>query len=120
MGSDLLLNQANTVGVIEEASVGSTVNFLRKLVQLSGGENDLSFLLCSDPSLNKELLSHATSSFPSLKGSSGGDKLDDTLIVEILYIKRAFLVKAGACCKVMRCFFGMMRFERVVLFHSCV
>lgn len=101
--SDSLLNQANTVGIVGGASVDSTLNLLGKLVQLSGEENDLPFLLCSDPLLNKELLSHERSSFPSLNGKSGGVQLDDTLIVENLRRKRIFLEKAGARCIVMPC-----------------
>ncbi|KAK9229325.1 hypothetical protein WN944_022287 [Citrus x changshan-huyou] len=101
--SDSLLNQENTVGIVGGASVDSTLNLLGKLVQLSGEENDFPFLLCSDPLLNKELLSHERSSFSSLNCKGGGVQLDDSLIVENLRRKRVFLEKAGARCIVMPC-----------------
>ncbi|KAG6669444.1 hypothetical protein I3843_01G236200 [Carya illinoinensis] len=99
-----LLGQANTIGIIGGVSVDSTLNFLRKLVNWSKreGNSSLPFVLHSDPVLNKELLSHDRSSFPSLSKSQS-NRLDPTPIVENLRNKRAFLENSGACCLVMPC-----------------
>ncbi|RVW81717.1 hypothetical protein CK203_044538 [Vitis vinifera] len=66
--ASLFINQATTVGIIGGVSVDSTLNFLKKLVQWSSkdGGDSLPFVLCSDPVLNKQLLSHERSHFPLL------------------------------------------------------
>ncbi|KAK1577983.1 hypothetical protein Q3G72_026616 [Acer saccharum] len=69
LGSDTFLKQANTIGIIGGLSVDSTLNFSRKLVQQSDGENCPPFVLCSDPVLSKELLLHERNSFPSISGA---------------------------------------------------
>ncbi|TXG69268.1 hypothetical protein EZV62_004203 [Acer yangbiense] len=103
LGSDTLLKQANTIGIIGGLSVDSTLNFSRKLVQQSDGENCPPFVLCSDPVLSKELLLHERNSFSSISGKSEHAQLNPTLIVENLQSKRAFLEKSGAQCIVMPC-----------------
>ncbi|XP_021805993.1 uncharacterized protein LOC110750044 isoform X6 [Prunus avium] len=59
---------SNTVGIIGGLSVNSTLNFLRNLINWSSrdGESCPPFVLCSDPALNKELLSIERPSFPSV------------------------------------------------------
>ncbi|KAJ6700983.1 GLUTAMATE RACEMASE [Salix koriyanagi] len=103
--SDSLLSQANAVGIIGGISVISASNFLKKLVQGSSQEgNDcIPFVLCSNPILNKELLSHERNSFPSLSRQNESFPLDHSAIVENLRSKRLFLEKSGVRCIVMPC-----------------
>ncbi|KAJ6715140.1 ASPARTATE-GLUTAMATE RACEMASE FAMILY [Salix viminalis] len=103
--SDSLLSQANAVGIIGGISVISASNFLKKLVQGSSQEgNDcIPFVLCSNPILNKELLSHERNSFPSLSRQNESFPLDHSAVVENLRSKRLFLEKSGARCIVMPC-----------------
>ncbi|KAJ6308804.1 hypothetical protein OIU76_018401 [Salix suchowensis] len=103
--SDSLLSQANAVGIIGGISVISASNFLKKLVQGSSQEgNDcIPFVLCSNPILNKELLSHERNSFPSLSRQNESFPLDHSAIVENLRTKRLFLEKSGVRCIVMPC-----------------
>ncbi|BFG24616.1 hypothetical protein CerSpe_108900 [Prunus speciosa] len=77
---------SNTVGIIGGLSVNSTLNFLRNLINWSSrdGESCPPFVLCSDPALNKELLSIERPSFPSVSCKNEGTELDPTLIVENL------------------------------------
>uniref|UniRef100_A0A2N9EH75 Aspartate racemase n=1 Tax=Fagus sylvatica TaxID=28930 RepID=A0A2N9EH75_FAGSY len=100
-----VVSQGNTVGIIGGVSVGSTLNFLRKLVNWSSkdGESCVPFVLCSDPVLNKDLLSHERSYFPSLSCKSECTRLDPTPIVKNLQSKRDFLANSGARCIVMPC-----------------
>lgn len=100
-----ILSQADSVGIIGGVSVGSTLDFVRKLVNWSSkvGENCLPFVLCSDPVLHQELLSHERSSFPSISRKSEVSKMDHKLIVDNLRQKRVFLEKSGARCIVMPC-----------------
>lgn len=100
-----LISQVNTVGIIGGVSVGSTLNFLKKLVSWSAKDGDdcFPFVLCSDPVLNNELLSHERSSTPYLSSRNETPRLDDTPIVENLRHKRVFLEKSGARCIVMPC-----------------
>lgn len=99
-----VLTQANTVGIIGGVSVVSTLHFLQKLVEGSSKDrqNSLPFVVCSDPSLNKVLLSHEKNLFPSFNKIES-NPLDQTLIVENLRSKRIFLEKSGARCIVMPC-----------------
>ncbi|XP_065865681.1 uncharacterized protein [Euphorbia lathyris] len=103
--SDLLLSQANTVGIIGGASENSTLNFLKKLVQWSSkdGQDCAPFILCSDAELNKELLTHERDSLPLLYRQNELSKLDHISIVEKLRSKRVFLESSGARCIVMPC-----------------
>ncbi|KAJ0074767.1 hypothetical protein Patl1_34463 [Pistacia atlantica] len=103
LGCHSLHNQAKTVGIIGGVSVNSTLNFLTKLIQLSGQENSIPFVLCSDPVLNKELLLYERNSLPFVNGKSGCAQADPTSIVENLRSKRVFLEKSGARCIVMPC-----------------
>ncbi|KAB5574161.1 hypothetical protein DKX38_001355 [Salix brachista] len=98
--SDSLLSQANAVGIIGGISVISASNFLKKLVQGSSQEgNDcIPFVLCSNPILNKELVSHERNSFPSLSRQNESFPLDHSAIVENLCSKRLFLEKSGVRC----------------------
>uniref|UniRef100_A0A5B7B6Y2 Aspartate racemase n=1 Tax=Davidia involucrata TaxID=16924 RepID=A0A5B7B6Y2_DAVIN len=100
-----LHGHANTVGIIGGVSVHSTLNFLKKLVRWGSrdGEDCLPFVMCSDPVLNKELLSHERSYFSSPTGKSEHFQMDHTPIVENLRHKRAFLEHSGAQCIVMPC-----------------
>ncbi|XP_059640764.1 uncharacterized protein LOC132282938 [Cornus florida] len=105
--SGSLLSQANTVGILGGVSIDSTLNFLNKLVRWSSkdGEDCLPFVLCSDPVLNKELLSHERNFFPSLnlKNKNEYSQMDHTSIQEHLRCKRVFLEQSGARCIVMPC-----------------
>ncbi|TXG61284.1 hypothetical protein EZV62_012647 [Acer yangbiense] len=101
-----LLNQPNTVGIIGGASVSSTLIFLEKLVLWSArdAEDCLPFVVCSDPSLNEELM--LSTLLHSLKTRSSQINLNDddsSIVVENLQRKRAFLEKSGARCIVMPC-----------------
>ncbi|KAL5768975.1 hypothetical protein ACOSP7_015526 [Xanthoceras sorbifolium] len=98
-----LLNQANTVGIIGGASVSTTIIFLEKLFLWSTRDvgKCLPFVVCSDPSLNEELISHI--SLHSLKTGTSQIILNHTTVVENLQRKRAFLEKSGARCLVMPC-----------------
>ncbi|RVW30865.1 hypothetical protein CK203_110514 [Vitis vinifera] len=91
--ASLFINQATTVGIIGGVSVDSTLNFLKKLVQWSSkdGGDSLPFVLCSDPVLNKQLLSHERSHFPLLSTKRESSRMDHTPIVGNLQSKRAFL-----------------------------
>ncbi|CAK7356569.1 unnamed protein product [Dovyalis caffra] len=98
--SHSLLSQENTVGIIGGISVNSASNFLKKLVQGSSkeGKDCIPFVLCSDPVLNKELLSHEKNYFPSLSRQNESFPLDHSAIVENLRNKRVFLEKSGVRC----------------------
>ncbi|KAK9281154.1 hypothetical protein L1049_004048 [Liquidambar formosana] len=100
-----LVSQASTVGIIGGVSIDSTLNFLKKLVGWSSkdGEDSLPFVLCSDPVLSKELLSHERGLSPYLSSKSAHFQLDHTPIVENLRHKRVFLENSGARCIVMPC-----------------
>ncbi|KAK2646003.1 hypothetical protein Ddye_021198 [Dipteronia dyeriana] len=101
-----LLNQPNTVGIIGGASVSSTLIFLEKLVLWStrDAEECLPFVVCSDPSLNEELI-YSHTSLCSSKARTSQIRLNDdrSIVVENLQRKRAFLEKSGARCIVMPC-----------------
>ncbi|CAJ2661326.1 unnamed protein product [Trifolium pratense] len=99
--------QGTTVGIIGGMSVDATLNFLRKLVELSSQDEQkpIPFLLCSDPILNKELLSY--------ERSLESFKLDSTQIVESLRNKRVFLENSGARCIVMPCNVSHSWYEQV-------
>ena len=102
---DPLLSLENTVGIIGGVSVDSTMKFLRKLVQRGSKEDDnIPFVLCSDPMLSKDLLLHERSCLPSLSGQrTECTKVDPTRIAENLRSKRVFLENSGARCIVMPC-----------------
>ena len=103
--ASLFISQTTTVGIIGGASVDSTINFLNKLVLWSSkdGEDSLPFVLCSDPVLNKQLLSHERSYIPLPSSKRESSSLDHTPIVGNLQNKRAFLERSGAHCIVMPC-----------------
>lgn len=118
MGKDstgVLLSQANTVGILGGSSVNSTVNFLGKLVKWStkDGESGLPFVLCSDPTLSKELQVFDKSSHPVLNCKSEDISLDSGPVVESLKSKRIFLEKSGARCIVMPCHISHLWYEDV-------
>ncbi|KAJ4959221.1 hypothetical protein NE237_026332 [Protea cynaroides] len=100
-----LLSQANAVGIIGGVSAVSTLNFLEKLISwsLQYGEENLPFIVCNDPILNKELLSRERSSLPYLNVRNARSQLDHTSIVDNLQHKRVFLEQSGARCIVMPC-----------------
>ncbi|WJX74856.1 hypothetical protein P8452_58461 [Trifolium repens] len=99
--------QGTTVGIIGGMSVDATLNFLRKLVELSSQDEQkpTPFLLCSDPILNKELLSY--------ERSLESFKLDSSQIVQSLRNKRVFLENSGARCIVMPCNVSHSWYEQV-------
>ncbi|XWS20402.1 hypothetical protein CRYUN_Cryun31cG0098000 [Craigia yunnanensis] len=99
-----LLGHPNTVGIIGGVSVDSTLNFVSKVVHWSkeNEENCIPFILCSDPVLNRELLSLERSS-SSLSSRNELSQFDHTRIVENLRSKRVFLEKSGAHCIVVPC-----------------
>jgi aspartate/glutamate racemase len=99
--------QGTTVGIIGGMSVDATLNFLRKLVELSSQDEQkpIPFLLCSDPILNKELLSY--------ERSLESFKLDSSQIVQSLRNKRVFLENSGARCIVMPCNVSHSWYEQV-------
>lgn len=99
--------QGTAVGIIGGMSVDATLNFLRKLVELSSqdGQNPIPFLLCSDPILNKELLSY--------ERSLESFKVDSSQIVQSLRNKRVFLENSGARCIVMPCNVSHSWYEQV-------
>lgn len=103
-----LIGEASSVGIIGGASVDATLKFLRKLVKLSSSEdedgiNSLPFVLCSDPLLNKELMTYEKSYFFSGRSKSESLNMDTSPIVHNIRNKRNFLEKSGACCIVMPC-----------------
>lgn len=100
-----LLSLETSVGIIGGVSVDSTMKFLRKLVQLgSKDEDNIPFVLCSDPMLSKDLLLHERSSLPSLSGpKTECIQVDPTRITENLRSKRVFLENSGTRCIVMPC-----------------
>lgn len=113
--SGILLSQSNTVGILGGSSVNSTLNFLGKLVKWStkDGQSGLPFVLCSDPTLSKELQVFDRSSHPVLNGKSEELGLDCGLVVECLKSKRAFLENSGARCIVMPCHISHLWYEDV-------
>ncbi|CAH1443498.1 unnamed protein product [Lactuca virosa] len=89
-----------SVGIIGGVSSNATLNFIKKLVNMSNevkkDENGLPFVLCSDPILNKSLQVN-----------------DQTQIVKILRQKRVFLEKSGARCIVMPCHISHSWYDQV-------
>ncbi|OVA00470.1 Asp/Glu/hydantoin racemase [Macleaya cordata] len=101
--SSPLLSQINTVGIIGGVSAASTLNFTEKLVKWSSKdqEENLPFVVCSDPVLKKELSSCGSSFHLNTKNVCLN--LDSTPILENLRSKRNFLEQSGARCIVMPC-----------------
>ncbi|KAI3924702.1 hypothetical protein MKX01_011412 [Papaver californicum] len=101
--SSPLLSQANTVGIIGGLSATSTLRFAEKLVEWSSkeGEENLPFIICSDPVL-REQLSSCGSSF-HLHTRNACLDLDFTPILQNLRLKITFLEQSGARCIVMPC-----------------
>lgn len=98
------LTQSNTVGVLGGVSVFSTLIFLEKLVWWSSrhGEECLPFVVCSDPTLTRELA--PPRSAPFFRGRDAEEfESNHGLIVKKLRSKRAFLEQSGAGCIVMPC-----------------
>lgn len=112
-----LLIHGSSVGIIGGVSVDATLSFLRKLVQLSSdskaGGNSIPFVLCSDPLLNKEVLSYERSYFVSSRSRVESLKLDSSPIVQNLRNKRVFLEKSGARCIVTPCNVSHSWYEEV-------
>ncbi|KAK4410597.1 hypothetical protein Sango_0132700 [Sesamum angolense] len=96
------LDQANSVGIIGGLSVDSSLNFAKKL-GMEEQETGLPFILCSDPTLNKELSSLESGYFPLLSGRTERVHINQSSVVEKLRYKRVFLEKSGVCCVVMPC-----------------
>ncbi|KAL1061096.1 hypothetical protein V6Z11_1Z044100 [Gossypium hirsutum] len=85
-----LLCHPNTVGIMGGGSVDSTL------------KTCMPFVLCSDPVLNRELLSLERNS-SSLCSRNARSQFDHSPIVENLLSKRVFLEKSGAQCIVVPC-----------------
>ncbi|KAK7273743.1 hypothetical protein RIF29_14806 [Crotalaria pallida] len=110
-----LLNHGNSVGIIGGVSVDATLNFLRKIVELSSdssskdgansNSNSIPFVLCSDPLLSKEISSYERSYFVSSRSNK----------LEFLNLrnKRLFLENYGASCIVMPCNVSHSWYEEV-------
>ncbi|KAL1551418.1 broad specificity amino-acid racemase RacX [Salvia divinorum] len=101
--SDALVGPGNGIGIIGGVSIDSTLSFAKRLKDLLLEEEGSSppFILCSDPSLSKELSSldrRSSSPFSSAKTEA-----DCSTVVENLRRKRAFLDRTGVCCVVMPC-----------------
>ncbi|KAL0425090.1 UNVERIFIED_CONTAM: hypothetical protein Sradi_1043800 [Sesamum radiatum] len=96
------LDQANSVGIIGGLSVDSSLNFAKKL-GMEEQETGLPFILCSDPTLNKELSSLERGYFPLLSGRTERVHINQSSVVEKLRHNRVFLEKSGVCCVVMPC-----------------
>ncbi|MED6120501.1 hypothetical protein PIB30_021364 [Stylosanthes scabra] len=108
-----LLTHGTTLGIIGGLSVDATLTFLTKLVHLHGGHS-IPFVLCSDPLLNKDLLSYERGHFVSATSKKSESlKLDSSPIVQSLRNKRAFLEKSGASCIVMPCNISHCWYEQV-------
>ncbi|KAL4274210.1 hypothetical protein HN51_042521 [Arachis hypogaea] len=109
-----LFTHGTTLGIIGGLSVDATLTFLTKLVHLHGGHS-IPFLLCSDPLLNKDLLSYERGHFVSATSKKSESlKLDSSSpIVQNLRNKRAFLEKSGARCIVMPCNISHCWYEQV-------
>lgn len=115
-GGGSLLSQCNSVGAIGGASVLSTVNFAKKLVDWSSKDAESSsipFVLCSDPVLSKELSFHERSSLPFLTSKGAHLAKDHGPVVSNLRTKRTFLEKSGAGCIVMPCHVSHSWYEEV-------
>lgn len=93
---------SNAVGIIGGVMVDSTLNFVKKLT-LQDEENDLPFVLCSDPIISKELLDLERSSFRFPSGKNEYARIDQSSIIQNLRQKRMFLEKSGVSCIVMPC-----------------
>lgn len=109
--------QGSSVGIIGGLSVDATLNFLSKLVELSSEDgrrtsSNIPFVLCSDPVLNKELLSYERSCFVASKGESLKPDCYSQ-IVQSLRSKRVFLENSGAGCIVMPCNVSHSWYEQV-------
>ncbi|ONH98276.1 hypothetical protein PRUPE_7G239700 [Prunus persica] len=100
-----ILSQPNTVGIIGGVSVFSSLLFLEKLVwwSLKDGGECPPFVVCSDPTLYKEL--PIRSLFHSFTRSRASAQIlsNNWPIIESLCRKRAFLEHSGARCIVMPC-----------------
>ncbi|KAI3877524.1 hypothetical protein MKX03_030634 [Papaver bracteatum] len=97
MKNSSLLSQVNTVGIIGGVSETSALTFAGKLVELSSteGEENLPFVICSDPVLRKQLSSYGR--------RNACLDLDFAPILQNLRSKVAFLGESGARCIVMPC-----------------
>ncbi|CAH2037520.1 unnamed protein product [Thlaspi arvense] len=115
LSEDSLLRQANTVGIIGGVSTSSTLNFVQKLVDWSSqdGKSSLPFVLCSDPTLNKELLLYEEHSYPSLYHRAEGTPVDPKQIVENLRNKRRSLERCGAKLILVPCHIAHTWYEEV-------
>ncbi|XP_026454424.1 uncharacterized protein LOC113355711 isoform X2 [Papaver somniferum] len=97
MKNSSLLGQVNTVGIIGGVSATSTLTFAGKLLELSSteGEENLPFIICSDPVLRKQLSSCGT--------RNACLDLEVTPVLQNLRSKVTFLEQSGARCIVMPC-----------------
>lgn len=118
--SSVFLTHQNAIGIIGGLSIGTTLNFVSKLVTWSSrdGGNGLPFVLCSDPVLNKELSLHERGSSSYLTGKNENLLKDHAPTVENLRHKRIFLEKSGARCVVMPCYISHSWYDEVALGSS--
>ncbi|XP_031473085.1 uncharacterized protein LOC116245715 isoform X1 [Nymphaea colorata] len=89
-----VLGHSNAVGIIGGVSAASTLSFLQKLVDWSSreGRESLPFIVCNDPTLNREL----SSCERNLGKSCFLPEYD--VVLENLLQKRKFLERSGARC----------------------
>ncbi|KAM1061728.1 hypothetical protein ACFX2I_026123 [Malus domestica] len=99
------LSQPNTVGIIGGVSVYSSLLFLEKLVwwSLKDGGECPPFIVCSDPTLYKELPIRSLFHSHTRSTSSAQILSNNWPIIESLCSKRALLQHSGAQCIVMPC-----------------
>ncbi|KAB2609791.1 hypothetical protein D8674_040173 [Pyrus ussuriensis x Pyrus communis] len=101
-----VLSQPNTVGIIGGVSVYSSLLFLEKLVwwSLKDGGECPPFIVCSDPTLYKELPIRSLLHSLTRRSTSSAQILSNNRpVIESLCLKRAFLEHSGAQCIVMPC-----------------
>uniref|UniRef100_A0A7N0UZP3 Aspartate racemase n=1 Tax=Kalanchoe fedtschenkoi TaxID=63787 RepID=A0A7N0UZP3_KALFE len=113
---DSFLAPANTVGIIGGMSAGSSLKFLKKLVtwcSSTSGDGEggaVPFVLCSDPTLHREMSAHEKNIVPC---NFETERRDRTYIVNNLLQKRTFLEKAGVGCIVMPCHISHLWYDEV-------
>ncbi|KAL6559833.1 hypothetical protein OROGR_004950 [Orobanche gracilis] len=89
--------RSNGIGIIGGVSVDSSVNFTKKLIN-NNNNSPPHFVLCSDPTLSKELLSMERNYFAARNEKISSNSFDHSLIVEKIRRKIMFLEESGVCC----------------------
>ncbi|KAL6584765.1 hypothetical protein OROMI_004054 [Orobanche minor] len=89
--------RSNGIGIIGGISVDSSLSFANKLIN-NNNNSPPHFVLCSDPTLSKELLSMERNYFAARNEKSSSNSFDHSLIVEKIRRKRMVLEESGVCC----------------------